>query len=309
MKITAVLVLLFSSAVVVFYPTYSIPFVLVLFVAYLIFGVGKSASRGLDVLNDVPNAFRILLAAASPALAVVVPQPFGAGSALLSFGGAILLNDEYQRRALDSLRKGRSGGSVALLGIDGSGKSTHAEELEGWFKERGYYCTRVPFHRYLFVERLARPRQASLESRGERRGGNPLRPLLSAVDNIILYMVTSFGRGLEGRVVLYDRYVWSTYVKYDALGYPVRPLKWLYMLPKPKFALVLDIGVEKSLGVIAGRPDHIRYRGEILRAERDDYITIAKKNGLPLIDASRDRNRVQLDLEARLAAHFPRVGE
>ena len=305
MKITAALVAVLNAALLLLFHAYAPLFVFASFALYLVYGVARSASKRIDLLNDVPNAFRVLLAAASPVLAVAVPQPFGTAAAVISFGAALLLNDEYQRRTLDSLRKGRSGGSIALLGIDGSGKSTHAEELEGWFRARGYYCTRIPFHRYLFVERLARGRRASGTS-GERRGGNPMRPLLSAVDNIILYLLTSFGRGLEGRVVLYDRYIWSTYVKYEALGYPVRPIRWLYMLPRPKFALVLDVSVEKSLGVIMGRPDHIRYRSEVLRVERDEYVGIAETHHLPLIDASRDRVIVQRELERRLAAAFPK---
>ena len=307
MKITAAFVLLINLVLLLLLPAFAAYFVLASFGIYLILGFARSASKGLDLLNDVPNAFRVLLAAAAPALAITLPQPFGAASAALAFGGAVLLNDEYQRRTIDSVRKRRSGGSVALLGIDGSGKSTHAEELEKWFKERGYYCTRVPFHRYLFVERLARTRR-STESKGERRGGNPLRPLLSAVDNMILYTLTSFGRGLEGRVVLYDRYIWSTYVKYHALGYPVKPLRWLYMLPKPKFAVVLDVTVEKSMGVISSRPDHIRYHREVLGEERAEYSRIATRRSFPLIDASRDRVAVQGEIERRLARVFPSRG-
>lgn len=307
MKIAATLVFLLSSAVVLLYPLYGPLFVAASFAIYLVFGIARSAARRLDPLNDVPNAFRVLLAAASPFLAQALLQPFGAGAAFLTFGASLFLNDEYQRRTLDSVRKGRSGGSVALLGIDGSGKSTHAQELQGWFRGRGYYCTRVPFHRYLFVERLARGGRSSGTS-GERRGGNPFRPLISAIDNILLYLLTSFGRGLEGRVVLYDRYIWSTYIKYEALGYPVRPLRWLYMLPRPKFAMVLDVSVEKSLGVIHERPDHVRYRGNVLAAERKEYLGIASRFRLPLIDASGDRVRVQQELEAKLAVVFPNRG-
>lgn len=307
MKLTAVLVLAINLFLILLFPAFGLLFVFVSFFAFLVFGVARSASGGLNPLNDVPNAFRVLLAAAAPTLAVAFPQPFGAALAVVSFAGAIFLNDEYQRRTVDSIRRHRSGGSVALLGIDGSGKSTHAGELESWLRGRGYYCTLVPFHRYLFVERLA-GRRRSTQPAGEGRGGNPIRPLLSAVDNLIFLVLTSFGRGVEGRVVLYDRYIWSTYIKYEALGYPVRPLRWLYMLPRPKVAVVLDIPVEKSVGVIMGRPDHIRYRREVLGEERAEYVDIARRRELPLIDASRDREAVQSELEKSLAPLFPRRG-
>jgi len=307
MKLTVVVVSIVDGALVLFFPPLAFLVVLASFVLYLALGISRSTAKRLDPLNDLPNAFRVLFAAAAPSLALALPQPFGVASAVLSFLTALMLNDEYQRRAVDSIWRRRVGGSVALLGIDGSGKSTHAAELERWFRRRGYYCTRVPFHRYLFVERLGRTKQFETPQ-GSRRGGNPLRPLLSAIDNLILYVITSFGRGLEGRVVIYDRYIWSTYVKYEALGYPVRPLRWLYMVPKPRYALVLDVPVDKSLAVIQTRPDHIRYQREVLGVERNEYIKIAEKTRFPLVDASRDPAVVQGEIERKLAAVFPIAG-
>jgi hypothetical protein len=177
--------------------------------------------------------------------------------------------------------------------------------LESWFRLRGYYCTNVPFHRYLFVEKLASARGAPKHPSGARGAGNPLRPVLSAIDNLTLYILSSFGRGIEGRVVLYDRYIWSTYVKYYGLGYPVRPLRWAYMLPRPKVAIFLDIPVERSLGVIGSRPDHIRYRREVLTEERREYLSIAREGGFPVIDSTREFFTVQREIEALLAGAFP----
>jgi thymidylate kinase len=306
MKITAVLVLLASALATAVLPSSALPFVTVLFVAYLATGVLRSSANRIDPLNDVPNALRVLLAGASPLLATRIPQPFGLAAAALSMLGAISLNDEYQRRTVDALREGRLGGSVALLGIDGSGKSTHAAELEVWFKRRGYHCTRVPFHRYLFVEKLPHGGGSLQEAAGgEGRGGNPLRPMLSAVDNLLMLLVTSFGKGLEGRILLYDRYIWSTYVKYAALGYPVRPLRWLYTLPRPKMAVVLDVPVDKSLSVIGRRPDHIRYRRDVLSSEKEEYVRIAQSKGFPIIDATKGRAEVELEIEDCLARLFP----
>lgn len=307
MKLTVVAVSVLIAIVAVLSPHFVTAFVLATFALYLAYGILRSATEQLDPLNDVPNALRVLFAGMAPLLALAIPQPFGIASAALSFLTALLLNDEYQRRVVDSIRKQRFGGSVALLGIDGSGKSTHAAVLEEWFRGRGYHCSRVPFHRYLFVDMLGRRKRAGRPS-ALSRGGNPLRPLLSALDNMILFMMTSFGRGLEGRVVLYDRYIWSTYVKYEALGYPVRPLRWLYMLPQPKYAVILDITVEKSLAVIRSRPDHIRYQRKVLGEERDEYIKIAKKTRFPLVDASRDPAVVQGEIERRLASVFPVAG-
>lgn len=305
MKLTVTVVAVAVSALSLAAPRLGPYAVLGLSLAFLAYGVARSASRRLDLLNDVPNAFRVLLGA-SAGYAVTLPQtPFAFPAAVFLFGAGMLLNDEYQRRAAASLAARRRGGSVVLLGIDGSGKSTHAAKLEEWFKGRGYYCSLVPFHRYFFVERLAGRRRGDAAALGARRGGNPLRPVLSAADNLLLALTTSFGRGLEGRVVLYDRYIWSTYVKYEGLGYPVRPLRWLYLLPRPSFAVVLDVPVEKSLGVIDSREEHIRYRREVLAAERGAYLRIAAKRGLPVVDASADFASVEASLESMLGRRFP----
>jgi len=223
------------------------------------------------------------------------------------------LNDEYQRRAASSVRRGRKGGSVALLGIDGSGKSTHAKALGPWLLDRGYYVTLMPFHRYLFVERLALISRAargratgSGAVRGRMSGSNPIRPLLSIVDNMILQISSSLGSRVEGRVVLYDRFIWSTYIKYVALGYPVKPLSFLYLLPRPFAAIVLDVPVDKSLNVIDERgAAHIHYPRTVLQAEREEYLEIARRKGYPIIDATAPFEEVEGKIEVHLSRLFP----
>jgi len=307
MKLTVIIVSVAVLILLQVTPGWALAALLVPPALHLVYGVAKSAARKLDRLNELPNTFRILLASSAPVVPHVLPNFLTISAGVSLFLAALLLNDEYQRRALSSLERGAVGGSVALLGIDGSGKSTHSAELESWFSARGYFCSRVPFHRYLFVERLSRKRLGYRRYEGSRHRGHPLRPLLSAVDNVILYLITSFGRGLEGRVVLYDRYIWSTLVKYEALGYPVSPVKWVYLLPRPRFALVLDIPVSKSLTVIASRPDHINYPAEVLGAERAEYLRIARAKGLPVIDATRGYADVQNEIETLLSGAFPSV--
>lgn len=217
------------------------------------------------------------------------------------------MTSAYLSNFLESARSGRRGGTVALLGIDGSGKSTHASELEAWFKGRGYLCTNVPFHNYLVVDRLARRRRGSNVLLGIRKGGHPLRPLLSALDNLLMHVIRSFGRGMEGRVIIYDRFSWSTYVKYKALGYRVGGLKWLFFLPSPTCALLLDVPVRRSLDVIASRASHIRYADTVLAKERTEYLAIAESKGLAVIDATGDCEEVQERIEGRLERVFPDV--
>ena len=172
----------------------------------------------------------------------------------------------------------------------------------------------MPFHRYLFVERLAAISSAVGSGEGKagkcrfRRGGNPLRPVASLFDNLVLQLSSSVGCRVEGRVVIYDRFIWSTYIKYKALGYPVRPISGLYLAPRPTFALVLNVPVDKSLHVIDERVAHIHYPREVLEAERQEYLAIAKRNGYPVIDATASFETVQEAIESHLEGLFPRVG-
>ncbi len=281
--------------------------------AFGAYGIAVSSAKHLDPLNDLPNALRVFLASLGGYSFTLTHTFVLPAAGVLLFLGALYLNDEFQRRAFDSIRAGRKGGSVALLGIDGSGKSSHSTVTGRWLEERGYRCTVMPFHRYLFVERLASMhfvvggsgRKGSRS--GFRRGGNPLRPVASLIDNLLLQIMSSIGCRVEGRVVIYDRFIWSTYIKYKALGYPVRPISGLYLSPRPTFALVLDVPVEKSLQVIDERVTHIHYPREVLRAEKQEYLSIAKRNGYPVIDATSSFEEVQERIESHLQRYFPPV--
>ncbi len=272
-----------------------------------LYGIAKSSSARVNTLNDVPNAVRVFLASLGGFFVtldhVFIFPSFG----LLLLGAGVFFNDEYQRRALHSLRTGTRGGSVALLGIDGSGKSTHSEKTSGWLEDRGYRVKLMPFHRYLFVERLSSVSR-SVRSGATGRKRNPLRPILSLVDNLLLQISSSIGSRVEGTVVIYDRFIWSTYIKYEALGYPVEPLSLVYLLPRPHFAIVLDVPVEKSLRVIDERVAHIHYPRSVLEHERERYLDIARRYGYPVVDATASFDEVQTKIEGFLSPLFPAAG-
>ena len=282
--------------------------------AFGAYGIAKSFARHLDPLNDVPNAFRVFLASLAGYLVTLTGIFIFPSAGILLLVAALYLNDEFQRRTIDSVRRGRRGGSIALLGIDGSGKSSHSTVTSGWLERRGYRVELMPFHKYLFVERLSSISSAvrggssnSSSSSVSSKRRNPLRPVLSLADNLLLQISTSLGCRIEGTVVVYDRFIWSTYIKYEALGYPVRPLAFLYLLPRPYFAIVLDVPVDKSLKVIDERVAHIHYPRSVLQHEREVYLQIARRNGYPVIDATSSFDDVQAKIESHLISLFPQV--
>jgi dTMP kinase len=307
MKATAVLFFLVSIVLSAYLPGLGPAFPFVFAVAFGLYGIGRSASRKLDPLNDLPNALRVFIASLGGYLMTLDRVFIFPSAGLLLLLLSVFLNDEFQRRALHSLRKGQRGGSVALLGIDGSGKSSHSAVTSEWLRGRGYRVKLMPFHRYIFVERLSSISSAVRGGSPAARRRNPLRPVVSLMDNLLLQVSSSIGCRIEGTVVIYDRFIWSTYIKYEALGYPVRPLSHLYLLPRPLYAMVLDVPVEKSLNVIDSRVAHIRYPRPVLQQERERYLRIARTNGYPVIDATDSFEDVQAKIEGHLANLFPRV--
>ena len=103
---------------------------------------------------------------------------------------------------------------IVVEGIDGSGKSSHSTVTSGWLERRGYRVELMPFHRYLFVERLSSISSAVRGGSGSNSssdqsysGGpvsskrrHPLRPVLSLADNLLLQISTSLGCRIEGTV-------------------------------------------------------------------------------------------------------------
>jgi hypothetical protein len=64
-KLIAVAAAIATGAFAHFLPALAVPFVAVLTIAFLVYGIFRSVSAKLNVLNDVPNAVRILMASLS----------------------------------------------------------------------------------------------------------------------------------------------------------------------------------------------------------------------------------------------------
>ena len=79
----------------------------------------------------------------------------------------------------------------------------------------------------------------------------------------------------------------------------------MIMATRPNFVFVLDVPVAKSMEIIRGRGNHIRYASEVLTEEKEEYLKIAASRGYPVIDSTRSFETVQEELERRLEKVFP----
>src|SRR2546425_7988361 len=110
MKLTAVVVAVLTLVVSTAFPSLALSWVLLIALGYAAYGVLRSASRRLDYLNDLPNAFRVTLAAVGgyllgAPLNLPLPSP-----CIPLFVLSLYLNDDVQTKASSAIAEGGRGG-------------------------------------------------------------------------------------------------------------------------------------------------------------------------------------------------------
>ena len=198
----------------------------------------------------------------------------------------------------------RHGLLIVLEGIDGSGKTTQARSLlrrlrsRGWeavfFREpsRGKWGREIK-RKAARADSLTPPDELALVVKDRRENVEKnLKPALR-----------------EGKVVVLDRYYFSTIAYQGAKGIDPRRIRRMNeaFAVKPDLVIILDIAAGEGLARIAGR----KTRDELF--EREDYLArVAKifKNfrgpGILHLDGRGDRLSVGRAIWARVATLLPR---
>jgi len=273
-------------------------------IIYLLWGCRRAITLGCHPLNEGPNALRLfmgILGGFITGYGFTWHNTLSIVLGVLLILSSIVFNDETARRLYRRLFP-HGGFSLALLGIDGSGKSTYSREIAKLYKNYGAQVYIVPYHRYLFLDKLSKTVSSMGKSRPSKttilryfyyydgRVKRVVRLFLSLIDNLVLYLLFVMPKIIRGRVVILDRFLWSTYVKYWALRYPVKSLRRLWFMIKPHYAIIFDIPGTTSYKRILERDEHIRYPPCLLEAERKYYLHIAKRYGYPVIDTTKPFN-------------------
>ncbi|MFZ3170017.1 MAG: hypothetical protein WA130_20580 [Candidatus Methanoperedens sp.] len=205
----------------------------------------------------------------------------------------------------------KKGITVAFLGVDGTGKSTHAEKLSSWFQEHQIKCIIIPFHKWMFADVLKRRIGKYVDSGRNSDSLRPytpkkyslpalLKPPVALLDNILMFYYSKW-KFKDYDVIIFDRFVCATLIKSKALNYHVDWLRPIWQNIKVDIGLVLDAPIQKSLDTIDDRNNHILYTYEQLTQERNDYLELARKCGYEVFDTSKPLESIHGEIKRYLS--------
>lgn len=179
---------------------------------------------------------------------------------------------------------------IALMGNDGSGKTTIAQEISKKLKERGYNIIYKPGFDHLVLGLLvflgkillgknADQTQQKFLHPGEKQGlVSRVWPYMVWIDSLLKYIWASTRPG----VVLFDRCWYDFLISYEQLGYTGPLIRALFLgLPRPHCGVILDVSPEV---MYRRKYDTHTAPLEYYVAQRDRYLELARRLRFPVVN-------------------------
>lgn len=196
----------------------------------------------------------------------------------------------------------RKGLLICIEGIDGCGKTTHARLLVENLQKHGYdvlYTTEPTSGKIgSFIRRYL------LEC--QERSSSVIEALLFAADRVEHAESTIRPAIKQGKIVVSDRYVYSSMAYQGAAGLD---LNWIRMLNrwivKPDLALFIDVPPEIALKRIR-REKSVMETLDNQRKVRKVYLKFVEEGSLVRVDGNRSLTEVAAEILNIVLTHLKR---
>ena len=192
---------------------------------------------------------------------------------------------------------------IVIEGIDGTGKSTQSKRLAEWFRSRG--------------REVVLSREPTDGPWGKKLRESATTGRLSAEEELECFLndrrehvEMSIKPALaEGKVVILDRYYFSTMAYQGARGFDPAEIRRRNeaFAPQPDLLLILDLSVESAHSRIGARGDtanEFEQRDTLSRC-REIFLSLRDEPFACVIDAEPSLNEVTADILSVVTAKFP----
>ncbi len=189
---------------------------------------------------------------------------------------------------------------ISIEGIDGCGKSTHVKLLMRWLRSHGrkVVITDEPTNDVIgrVIKRVLR---------GELKLPIAAEALLFAADRVQHISDVIEPALKAGKVVLNERYVYSSLAYQSARGLP---MNWISSINKyvlrPDLGILVDVPAKIAFARIKSsrKLDEFERNPRLQQRVRRNYLRIAKREGLKIVNGTRSRDEVQAKIRRLVSA-------
>lgn len=211
------------------------------------------------------------------------------------------IDDEYMRSVYYA-------SVIYFCGIDGSGKSTHAEETVKVFRDKGLKIVTEHFFKNPLVTPLSKIKNKTKISKREetltytpqferhvRRHLLPkFRAYLIFLDNLIYIGSKLLWHKLKGEWIIADRFFFDYFLRLKLLGYKVRGLERIYRRLFPKYGVVFDVAPDIAFKRREEHPPWYYVKA------RKEYLEISSRFNYPVLRTDKPFDEVQVELKRHL---------
>jgi len=181
---------------------------------------------------------------------------------------------------------------ICIEGLDASGKTTHARRLVWNLQKRGFeaiYTTEPSVGEIgKFIRKYVLQRR--------KRVPSVVEALLFAVDRVDHVEKEIKPALQEGKIVVSDRYVYSSLAYQGAAGLDIKWIEEINELALPSdLAIYIDVPAEVVVRRLRGRRS-VMERLKIQRKVREVYMRLVKNGSLIPVDGNRPRDEVSKDV-------------